>query len=100
MLVFQQQEDILTIKPNLASIVGVDARGVIVTARGTEHDFVSRFFAPAVGVTEYPVCGSAYTTLTPYWAKQLNKREGHSNSLKEAEKSIFNKKFENNKRCI
>lgn len=48
-------------------------RGCIVTARGDEVDFVSRFFAPAVGVDEDPVTGSAHCTLTPYWSACLNK---------------------------
>lgn len=75
MLVFEKQEDIETIKPNLPLMAGVDARGFIVTAKGNTHDFVSRFFGPAVGVNEDPVCGSAHTTLVPYWADQLGKTE-------------------------
>lgn len=73
MLVFDNEEDIRNARPNLAEIEKLDARGIIVTAKGTKYDFVSRFFAPAVGVDEDPVCGSAHTTLTPYWAEQLNK---------------------------
>ncbi|QNL52305.1 PhzF family phenazine biosynthesis protein [Olivibacter sp. SDN3] len=65
MLVFDRQEDIATIKPNLPLMGGMDARGFIVTAKGNTHDFVSRFFGPAVGVNEDPVCGSAHTTLIP-----------------------------------
>ena len=75
MLVFEDQEDIRTMQPDLAAIARLDARGVIVTAKGTTYDFVSRFFAPAAGINEDPVCGSAHTTLAPYWAKQLNKTE-------------------------
>ncbi|MCH5721372.1 PhzF family phenazine biosynthesis protein [Niabella hibiscisoli] len=73
MLVFEKQEDIEMMQPNLPAIAGLDARGIIVTAKGTIHDFVSRFFAPAVGVNEDPVTGSAHTTLTPYWAGELHK---------------------------
>lgn len=83
MLVFGGQEDIETLKPNLTLIAGVDARGFIVTAKGKNYDFVSRFFAPAVGVNEDPVCGSAHTTLTPYWASQLNKTEFNAFQLSE-----------------
>ena len=51
-------------------------RGVIVTARGREpYDMVSRFFAPAAGVPEDPVTGSAHCTLAPYWAEKLGRRE-------------------------
>ena len=75
MLVFDNEEDITSIRPNLEVISKLDARGLIVTAKGTNSDFVSRFFAPGVGVNEDPVCGSAHTTLTPYWAKTLEKTE-------------------------
>lgn len=75
MLVFDKQEDIETMQPNLSLIAGLKARGVIVTAKGKVQDFVSRFFGPAVGVNEDPVTGSAHTTLTPYWAAQLDKTE-------------------------
>ncbi|SFP73329.1 phenazine biosynthesis protein PhzF family [Amycolatopsis arida] len=50
-------------------------RGLIVTAPGTEHDFVSRFFAPPVGIPEDPVTGSAHTALAPYWAERLGRAE-------------------------
>lgn len=48
-------------------------RGVIVTARGNEYDFVSRFFAPGSGIPEDPVTGSAHTGLAPYWAGRLGR---------------------------
>jgi PhzF family phenazine biosynthesis protein len=74
-LVEVSDEDVVrTLRPDLALLRGVDARGVIVTARGTGgHDFVSRFFAPAAGVPEDPVTGSAHCTLGPYWAARLHK---------------------------
>lgn len=75
MLVYKTEEDISALKPNLSLIASLNARGIIVTAAGKEHDFVSRFFAPAVGIIEDAVCGSAHTTLTPYWAKVLGKTE-------------------------
>lgn len=75
MLVFDTQEAIETLQPNLPLMAGADARGFIVTAKGKTHDFVSRFFGPAVGINEDPVCGSAHTTLVPYWADQLGKTE-------------------------
>jgi predicted PhzF superfamily epimerase YddE/YHI9 len=74
MLVFSSEEEIKNINANLSVIKTlVDARGVIVTAKGKEFDFVSRFFAPQSGIPEDPVTGSAHTTLTPYWSKKLNK---------------------------
>lgn len=75
LLVFDNEEDVISLQPNLEIISNLDARGIIVTAKGKDSDFVSRFFAPAVGVNEDPVCGSAHTTLTPYWAKVFQKNE-------------------------
>jgi PhzF family phenazine biosynthesis protein len=74
-MVFKTEDQIRKIKPDLDSISRLNARGVIVTAKGDEVDFVSRFFAPQSGIDEDPVTGSAHTTLTPYWAKRLGKNE-------------------------
>jgi len=73
MLVYSRQEEIEEIAPDMRRLLQTDARGVIVTAPGKTVDFVSRFFAPQVGVPEDPVTGSAHTSLTPYWASRLNK---------------------------
>jgi PhzF family phenazine biosynthesis protein len=60
--------------PDMAAIARFDCHGIIVTAPGDgNYDFVSRFFAPALGVPEDPVTGSAHCTLTRYWAKRLGK---------------------------
>ncbi|WP_224491144.1 PhzF family phenazine biosynthesis protein [Robertkochia flava] len=75
MLVYHSEEDIRNLKPNFEEIRKLDARGIIVTAEGTETDFVSRFFAPQSGVDEDPVTGSAHTTLTPYWSRIFDKKE-------------------------
>jgi len=58
-------------------LAAIDARGVIVTAPSDDarYDFVSRFFAPAVGVPEDPVTGSAHCCLAPFWAERLNRNE-------------------------
>jgi len=58
-------------------------RGIIVTAQGAATDFVSRFFAPSVGINEDPVTGSAHTTLTPYWSKRLGKLDMTAAQLSE-----------------
>ncbi|GIF21571.1 PhzF family phenazine biosynthesis protein [Actinoplanes tereljensis] len=50
-------------------------RGFIATAPGTTHDFVSRFFAPASGIPEDPVTGSAHTVLAPYWSNRLGRTD-------------------------
>jgi predicted PhzF superfamily epimerase YddE/YHI9 len=75
MLVFEKEQDIINIQPYFERISKLKARGVIITAKGENVDFVSRFFAPQSGIIEDPVTGSAYTTLTPFWSKRLNKNE-------------------------
>lgn len=75
MLVYKSEEEIIALSPDFKKLAGAGVRGVIVTAPGKASDFVSRFFAPAVGVDEDPVTGSAHTTLIPYWAKRLGKNE-------------------------
>jgi PhzF family phenazine biosynthesis protein len=73
MAVFGTEEDVMALKPNFDALNKLDLRGVMVTAKGKEVDFVSRFFAPRYGINEDPVTGSAHCSLTPYWAGQLNK---------------------------
>jgi len=75
MLVFDNEEQVQNIQPDLRVISRLPARGAIVTAKGNTADFVSRFFAPQSGIDEDPVTGSAHTTLTPYWSGILNKKE-------------------------
>ena len=73
MMVYNSQQEIEAIEPNHHLLAQLDVRGVIVTAPGDEVDFVSRFFAPACGIPEDPVTGSAHTSLSPYWAEVLDK---------------------------
>ena len=73
MFVYASEQDILSIKPDFRKLAGAGVRGIMVTAPGTSCDFVSRFFAPGVGIDEDPVTGSAHTTLIPYWAKLLGR---------------------------
>ena len=75
--VFDDAESVRRLRPDLTAVAALGCRGVIVTAPGSgvdgDVDFVSRFFAPAQGVSEDPVTGSAHCTLTPYWAARLGK---------------------------
>jgi PhzF family phenazine biosynthesis protein len=73
MFVFDSETEIKNIQPDFKLINELGGRGVIVTAKGDQVDFVSRFFAPQSGIDEDPVTGSAHTTLTPYWYKRLGK---------------------------
>jgi PhzF family phenazine biosynthesis protein len=71
--VYASEGDVLALRPDMASLARLDLHGVIVTAPGDSVDFVSRFFAPKLGVPEDPVTGSAHCKLIPYWAKRLGK---------------------------
>jgi PhzF family phenazine biosynthesis protein len=62
------------LKPDFTALLAIQSRGVSVTSRAAaDYDFVSRFFAPWVGIDEDPVTGSAHCCLGPYWAEQLGK---------------------------
>lgn len=69
------EADVRTLDPDLTVLADLDSRGVIVTAAAeqAEADFVSRFFAPGVGVPEDPVTGSAHCALGPYWADETGR---------------------------
>lgn len=73
MLIFENEKEVLSLNPDFRQILKSETRGIIATSTSEEYDFVSRFFAPAVGVNEDPVTGSAHTMLIPYWAKTLGK---------------------------
>jgi len=73
---FGSEAEVRALAPDMAGLARLPGRGVIATARaepGSEFDFVSRFFAPAVGISEDPVTGSAHCLLAPYWGKRLGK---------------------------
>jgi PhzF family phenazine biosynthesis protein len=69
--------DVTDLRPDFASIAALDTRAVVVTARDDrgDHDFVSRCFAPRVGVPEDPVTGSAHCALGPWWADRLGRTD-------------------------
>ena len=75
LLEFDSETVIKNLQPDFGLLKQVDARGIIVTAKSDkpEYDFVSRFFAPAIGIDEDPVTGSSHCCLGPYWYKKLNK---------------------------
>ncbi|WP_297095320.1 PhzF family phenazine biosynthesis protein [uncultured Draconibacterium sp.] len=74
MLVFKTENDIYNLEPDFTKMLEATSRGIICTAKSEKYDFVSRFFAPSVGINEDPVTGSAHTMLIPYWSEQLNKK--------------------------
>lgn len=79
--VYPREEDVRALRPDFERIRALGAHGVIVTAPGSDCDFVSRFFAPLLGVPEDPVTGSAHCTLIPYWARRLGKRTLHARQV-------------------
>lgn len=79
--VVDNEDDVVKINPNLLEISKLKARGLIVTSKGKEVDFVSRFFAPQSGINEDPVTGSAHTSLIPIWSQQLGKEKMFAKQL-------------------
>jgi PhzF family phenazine biosynthesis protein len=75
MLVYESEHEIELLQPDFQQLVEAQTRGVICTSKSNKYNFVSRFFAPAVGVNEDPVTGSAHTMLIPFWAEKLGKNE-------------------------
>lgn len=75
MAVLADEEQVRSLAPKMNLLMEIDGLGLIVTAPGETVDFVSRFFAPKVGVPEDPVTGSAHSTLIPYWSRRLEKSE-------------------------
>ncbi len=81
MLVLGCEREVREFKPDLVQVARLDTFGLIVTAPGDHCDFVSRFFAPALGIPEDPVTGSAHCTLTPYWSQRLGKLDLHARQV-------------------
>jgi PhzF family phenazine biosynthesis protein len=69
--VLESEAQVRAVAPDFTAMATLDLRGVVVTAPGDRADFVSRFFAPALGINEDPVTGSAHCELAPYWAGVL-----------------------------
>ena len=75
------EAEVRELQPDITTISLLPGRGVAVTAKadkGSEYDFISRYFAPWIGINEDPVTGSAHCALGPYWAEKLGKTELHA----------------------
>jgi predicted PhzF superfamily epimerase YddE/YHI9 len=81
MTVFASEAEVRGLRPDMESLRRLDCFGVIATAPGDSADFVSRFFAPAAGLPEDPVTGSAHCTLVPYWARRLGRSRLHARQV-------------------
>jgi PhzF family phenazine biosynthesis protein len=81
LVVYEGEADIRAIAPDMELLQAVDGLGVIVTARGEEADFVSRYFAPKIGIPEDAATGSTHCTLAPYWTQRFGHRKLHAIQL-------------------
>ena len=83
MLVYENQKEIedIVIDREVFDQININPGGVIVTAKGNNCDFVSRFFTPQATILEDPVTGSAHCTLTPYWSKILKKTKMNAKQI-------------------
>jgi PhzF family phenazine biosynthesis protein len=79
--VYTTQQEVVGMAPDFAALANVVPGRIIVTAPGTDCDFVSRFFAPDAGIAEDPVTGSAHSTLVPYWAERLGRNRLHARQV-------------------
>jgi PhzF family phenazine biosynthesis protein len=89
LVVYEEEDQVRRLQPDLERVAALDTFAVIVTAPGKNSDFVSRFFAPKVGVPEDPVTGSAHCSLIPYWSERLGKKELHALQLSERGGELF-----------
>lgn len=81
LLVLATANQVRQVTPDMPALMKLHQSGVIVSAPGEDCDFVSRFFAPRLGVPEDPVTGSAHCVLVPYWAGRLGKTALHARQL-------------------
>lgn len=79
--VFDSEDEVRALRPDFAALAELEEYGTIATAPSGDCDFVSRFFAPRVGVPEDPVTGSAHCILAPYWADRLGRSELHCRQI-------------------
>jgi PhzF family phenazine biosynthesis protein len=91
LLVYEKQKQIedIVINREVFDQININPGGVIVTARGENCDFVSRFFTPQATILEDPVTGSAHCTLTPYWSEILNKKRMNAQQISERKGELF-----------
>lgn len=73
LVILEDAESVRQAQPDLRLLAQLGRQGVIITAPGEDCDFVSRYFAPGVGIDEDPVTGSIHSALTPYWSEHLGR---------------------------
>jgi len=88
-VIFDNEEEIKSIIPNMSKLMQLSYPSIVISAIGNEVDFVSRNFAPKLGIPEDPVTGSSHCELIPYWSKILNKNEMIAHQLSERGGEIY-----------
>ncbi|HXG84564.1 MAG TPA: PhzF family phenazine biosynthesis protein [Pyrinomonadaceae bacterium] len=89
MLLFETEDDIKNLEPDMSALSKLAFDEVIVTAKGASADFVSRLFAPRIGITEDPVTGATHCSLIPYWARRLEKEKLYARPLSKRGGELF-----------
>ncbi len=89
LIVYGAAAEVRALQPRMADVAAFGPRGVIATAPGEDCDFVSRFFAPAHGIPEDPVTGSAHCTLIPYWSARLGRTDLHARQISRRGGELF-----------
>jgi len=89
MFVLESEKAVRELQPAISELERIECRGIIVTSRGSQSDFVSRFFAPRFGVPEDPVTGSAHCVLVPYWSSELHKKNLHAFQISKRGGELF-----------
>jgi PhzF family phenazine biosynthesis protein len=82
-VVYESEDDVRRVSPDLRLLEKLHPAGVAVTAPGTHSDFVSRYFLPSYGIPEDPVTGSTHCSLAPYWGQRLGKTSLHARQVSE-----------------
>jgi PhzF family phenazine biosynthesis protein len=89
MAVLEDEDAVRNLAPDFSVLARMPQRGTIVTATGANADFVSRYFAPHLGIPEDPVTGSSHCVLTPFWAERLGKKQLHAMQLSKRTGELF-----------
>ena len=89
LLLLESEQQVINAIPNFNLLKSLASHAVTITAKENSVDFVSRFFAPNMGIPEDHVTGSAHTTLIPFWASRLNKEEMTAKQLSKREGTLY-----------
>ena len=88
-MLLDSETDVRGAEPDFAALEKLPYDEVIITARGDDADFVSRMFAPRIGIPEDPVTGAIHCSLIPYWAEQIGKTELYAKQVSSREGELF-----------